>query len=400
MIKRKIVISKGRVIDPKNKADSVRDILIEDGKIVPFDSQAAEGAEIIDAANLWVVPGLIDMHVHLRDPGQLHKETIATGTHAAAAGGFTTVCCMPNTSPVIDNAETVEYIKGQASAIRVLPVGSITKGLDGEEISALREMKEAGICAISDDGKTVANPVLFKEAMLRAKALGLPVLVHCEPEESIIERDILLAREADVPLHICHVSTRRGVELIRAARESGQAVTAEAAPHHFTLTRDDNKSDTNFKMSPPLRSGDDRSAIISALKDGVIGVIATDHAPHSEDEKNCDYELAPNGITGLETAFSLAYSELVKTGVLTPLQLIEKFTVNPAEILGSDLGHLSINAEADITIIDPNETYIINKNDSKSKSRNTPFHGREVSGRVVYTIFGGRIIYAYRPFDC
>jgi dihydroorotase len=387
-----ILIKNGRVIDPANKIDTVKDILVENGKIVSLNKKT-ENAKIIDAANLWVVPGLIDMHVHLRDPGQLHKETIRTGTLAAAAGGFTTVCCMPNTCPVIDNQKTIEYIKNTKSTIRVIPVGSITKNLDGEKISPLRTMRKLRVCAFSDDGKTVANETIYKKAMVRARFMDMPILAHCEPEEEIIERDILFARETGVRLHICHVSTKRGVELIRGAQKNGQAVTAEVAPHHFTLTEGDNKRDTNFKMSPPLRSNGDRAAIISALQDGTISVIATDHAPHSEDEKNCGYDNAPNGIIGLETAVSLGISELVKTEILNPSQMIKMMTVNPAKILGLDFGHLSENAVADITIIDPNETYTIDKNNFKSLSRNTPFHGREVTGRVVYTIFGGEIVF-------
>ncbi|MCL2456013.1 MAG: dihydroorotase [Defluviitaleaceae bacterium] len=416
---KRVFVKNGHVIDPKNKIDEKKNIFIENGKIICEQKNFCD-AEIIDATGMWVVPGLIDMHVHLRDPGQLHKETIRTGTLAAAAGGFTTVCCMPNTSPVIDNAKTVEYIIEQAatkSPIRVIPVGSITKNLDGEEISPFHEMcnkatrapdfedfsgyenshlhETRNICAISDDGKTVANKKIFFEAMIRAKKLNLPILAHCEEEVEIIARDLILARETGAQLHICHVSTKRGVELIREAKKNGQRVTAEAAPHHFALTRnEENKNDTNFKMSPPLRNADDRDAIISGLRDGTIDVIATDHAPHSEAEKNLAYEFAPNGIIGLETAVPIAITHLVKQNFLTPFQLIEKFTANPAKILALDLGHLSENAAADVTIIDPNEKFFIDKNNFKSLSRNTPFHGFEVFGRVNYTICKGEIFYA------
>jgi len=384
-------IKQGRVIDPANGMDEVKDIFVTNGKITSNLHEAPDME--INASGLWVVPGLIDMHVHLRDPGQLHKETLQSGAAAAAAGGFATVCCMPNTSPVIDNVATINYIRATASKITVLPIGSISVGLEGKEISPMREMKEAGICAISDDGKTLADSVLFKEAMRQAKELDLPILVHCEEEVEIIERDISLARQTGAKLHICHVSTARGVELIRAAQKAGLDVTAEAAPHHFTLTQDDHERDPNFKMSPPLRTAADRAAIIEGLRDGTIGVIATDHAPHSEAEKAVDYELAPNGIIGLETALAIAYTELVCVHkILTPSELIKKFTVNPAEILGLDTGHLGVGAAANITIINPNEAYAINKNTFKSLSRNTPFHGREVVGQVVCTIANGKIV--------
>jgi dihydroorotase len=382
-----ILIKNGRVIDPANGVDAVKDIFVCDGKI----SVACDVAEEIDAAGCWVVPGLVDMHVHLRDPGQQHKETIETGTKAAAAGGFTTVCCMPNTSPVVHSAEVVEYINSQSGKIRVFTVGSITVGLLGEELSDISGMKKAGICAISDDGKTVENAKLFTEAMYIAKKLDLPILSHCEPEEEIIERDIKLAKEAGVALHICHVSTARGVEMIRAAQESGQAVTAEAAPHHFALTADDHQRDPNFKMAPPLRSEADRQAIISALQDGTISVIATDHAPHHESEKS-DFDTAMNGVVGLETAVSVAITTL--SGVLSPSQIIAAMTTNPAKILRLPVGTLSIGAAADITIINPEVSYKINKHLFKGKSRNTPFDDLVVSGKVTHTIFEGRIIYA------
>lgn len=399
----KISVKNGRVIDPANGLDAPMDILIENGKIVSVNKPGeiqTDSAECIDASGLWVAPGFIDMHVHLRDPGQLHKETIATGTCAAAAGGFTTVCCMPNTLPVIDCTEVVEYIAETAtknSPIRVIPVGSITKGLAGEELSDMQGMKKAGIIAISDDGKTVQNSAIFVAAMKMAKELGLPILSHCEPEEEIIARDITIAKEIGAKLHICHVSTASSVEIIRNAQNAGQPVTAEVAPHHFTLTDEDvphgSEDAANYKMSPPLRSRADRAAIVAALKDGTISVIATDHAPHHENEKNCGFEAAANGIIGLETAVPLAISELVNTGVLTPRQLIEKFTASPAKILGLDLGHLTPGAVADITIIDPNAAHIIDKTNFESLSKNTPFHRREVTGRVIYTIVAGEVVY-------
>jgi len=420
-----ILIKNGRVIDPQANLDSQMDILVQDGKIAQIAASipAQVGAEVIDATGKWVTPGLVDMHVHLRDPGQRHKETIATGTRAAAAGGFTTVCCMPNTSPTIDNEIVVEYITSRAAKegiVNVIPIGSITKGLKGEELSAIGEMKEAGICAISDDGKTVDDPALFKTAMTYAKMFDLPILSHCEDlrlvgkgqinsgahaqimgfrgiapeaEEIVIARDIVLARVTGAKLHICHVSTAEGVELIRNAQKAGLPVTAEVCPHHFTLIDEDiTEYDANYKMSPPLRSRRDRDALKQGLADGTISVIATDHAPHHEDEKNCEFEDAMNGIVGLETAVALCITELADT--LTPMQLVTTLSTNPAKILGlENKGHLQPGADADITIIDPDEKYCIDKNALCSKSKNTPFHGREVTGRVTHTIVDGRVVY-------
>jgi len=418
------IIKNGRVIDPKNNIDAVMDILIANGKIEKIEKTIqATDCEIIDATGLWVTPGFIDMHVHLRDPGARHKETIASGTKAAAAGGFTTICCMPNTSPTVDNEIVVEYINSKAAKegiVNVIPIGSITKGLKGEELSAIGEMKQAGICAISDDGKTVDNPSLYRTAMKYAAQFNLPILAHCEDlrlvgkgqihygehaeimgfrgiypeaEEIIIARDIILARLAGARLHICHVSTAEGVELIRQAQKKGQPVTAEVCPHHFTLIDEDIKTyDANFKMSPPLRSRYHRDALLEGLKDGTIGVIATDHAPHHEDEKNQEFENAPNGIVGLETALPLCLSEL--GGLMPPMQIIATLTANPAEILGLDCGSLSIGAAADIAIIDPQQKHTIDKNTFYSLSKNTPFHGREVVGKVRYTIVSGEVVYS------
>ncbi|MCL1877644.1 MAG: dihydroorotase [Defluviitaleaceae bacterium] len=417
-----ILIKNGRVLDPKNNVDEVADILIRGGfvwDIAPQLSATKGKVTVIDAAGMWVTPGLIDMHVHLREPGQTHKETIDSGTRAAAAGGFTTVCAMPNTSPVCDSPEVVAQIiraRLEKSTITVLPVGAITRGLEGREIAALEEMSPV-IFAISDDGKSVADEAVYLEAMKRATALGLPILAHCEDlsltgagvmhageaaeklgfrgipsesEDNVIARDIELARQAGAKLHICHVSTAGGVELIRAAQKAGQAVTAEVTPHHIALI-DEDVMNPNFKMAPPLRGRADRDALIAALKDGTIGVIATDHAPHHEDEKQ-DFVCAANGIIGLETAVPIAITHLVETGVLTPLELIAKFTSNPAEILRLE-ACLSLETLADITIIDPKARHTIDKDTFKSLSRNTPFHGCEVTGRVVYTISRGRIIY-------
>ena len=426
-----ILIKNGRVLDPANNIDAVMDVLIENGIIVKTGQNLQSTADIIDAKNMWVTPGLIDMHVHLRDPGGRHKETIITGTRAAAAGGFTTICPMANTDPVTDNEIVVEYILSKAKReglVHVAPIGSVTKGLLGQELSAIGEMKAAGICAVSDDGKTVENPALFKTALKYAAMFNLPVLSHCEEsrlagkgqinagphaetigikgipndaEEIMIIRDIILARAAGARLHICHVSTAEGLAHIRTAQEQGLPITAEVCPHHFALVDEDiTDYDANYKMSPPLRSRKDAEALKNALKDGTISVIATDHAPHHEDDKNCEFELAANGIIGLETAVPLCITELIRPGLLTPLELIAKLTVNPARILGLSKGSLSIGQGADVTIIDPSRCYTIDKNTFFSKSRNTPFHGKKVQGKVMYTIVDGKVVYRKGEIPC
>jgi len=449
-----ILIKNGRVIDPARGTDTISDVYIKNGIIQEINPnlQASDAVTIIDATSMWVVPGLIDMHVHLRDPGWPNKETIASGTAAAAVGGFTTICPMANTNPVTDDVRIVEYILSKAKAegvVHVAPIGSATIRLEGREISPILEMKAAGICAISDDGKTVENTDLYKAAMEQAAAHNLPVLSHCEDlriadgghmnagacaqtlgikgisnesEASIISRDIELARETGVRLHICHVSTAEGLAHIRAAQNKGLPVTAEVCPHHFTLADEDIPGpDTNFKMSPPLRSNKDVDALKQALKDGTISVIATDHAPHHIDDKSCSFEEAANGIIGLETAVPLCITELISLESalgqgpvpsiagecktenhplsLTPLELIAKLTINPAQILGLDKGTLTPDKMADITIIDPNFQHKIDKTAFRSKSRNTPFHGRPVRGKVMYTIIEGRIIYDNRQAD-
>lgn len=420
----KILIKNGRILDPANNIDINMDLLIEDGKIKKIDTNInIENIELIDAEGMWVVPGLIDMHVHLRDPGFKYKETIQSGTKSGAKGGFTTICCMPNTSPVIDNEVVVEYITSKAAKegiINVLPIGSISKGMEGKELSEIGSMVEAGICAISEDGKTVENPLLMKTALKYGDMFNIATLSHCEDtrltgkgqinagshatllglkgisndsEEIIVSRDIILAKSVNAKLHICHVSAKESLDHIRQAKLNGQRVTAEVCPHHFTLSTQDIKDyDTNFKMSPPLREKEDIEALKKALKDGTIDVIATDHAPHHEDEKNCEFENALNGIVGLETAVPLCITELIYKNVLTPLEMIAKLTTNPAKILNLEKGTLGVGCVADITIIDPNCEYIIDKNNLVSLSKNTPFHGRKVKGKVEYTIVGGKIV--------
>lgn len=421
----KILIKNGRIIDPKNNIDKEMDILIQNDKVEKIAENITEEAdETIDAKGMWVTPGLIDLHVHFREPGFEHKETIATGTRSAVMGGFTTVCCMPNTKPIIDNEILVEYVKMKAErdgVCNVLPIGAITIGQLGEKLSDIGKMAKVGACAISEDGTTVTDAGIMKTALKYAKMFNLPVFSHCEDinlagrgvmnagdtatklglrgisnssEEVIVARDIILADEVNANLHLCHMSTKGSVDLIRDAKARGSNVTAEVTPHHFTLIDEDiTDYDANFKMNPPLRSMEDRKALIEALKDNTIEVIATDHAPHHIDEKNCEFEKAMNGIIGLETAVCLSISELVEKGILTPSQMIEKFTKNPAKILSrEDIGHLGIGANADITIINPNEKYKIDKEKFLSKAKNTPFNNREVKGKILYTIVNGEII--------
>lgn len=418
------LIKGGRVINPATNLDRLQDILIDDGKVVEIkDEIHIETDKIIDAKGYWVVPGLIDPHVHLRDPGFEYKESIKTGSESAAKGGFTTISCMPNTSPIIDSVETVKYINQKAkeeSVVNILPIGSITKGQLGKELVQIDELVKAGICAISEDGKTVKNSALLKKAMEKAKEYNIPILSHCEDEDLakggamnegkrakdlnikgisndsedvIIARDIILAQATGVKLHICHVSTKGGVELIKEAKNRGESVTAEVCPHHFTLTDEVVEKDfTNAKMNPPLRGKEDLNAIKKALADETIEIIATDHAPHSKEEKNVEFYKAPFGIVGLETALPLGITELVEKKILTPIKLIEKMTINPARLLGINKGDISAGKIADITIIDPELEYEIDINKFASKSKNSPFHGKKVKGKVLYTIVEGEII--------
>ncbi len=420
----KILIKNGRLIDPFNNIDEKMDVLVSNGVVAKITQNITDDADkIIDASNMWVAPGLIDLHVHLREPGYEHKETIATGTRSAVMGGFTTICCMPNTKPVTDNEILVEYIKMKAEregVCKVLPVGAITVGQKGESLADIGKMANAGACAISEDGFTVENASLMKTAIKYAEMFNIPVFSHCEDvtlaggcmnagdtatklglkgisndsEDVIVSRDIILADSLKAPIHLCHISTKGAVDLIKEAKARGSKVTAEATPHHFTLVDEDiTDYDGNFKMNPPLRSIQDRAAIIEALKNDTIEVIATDHAPHHIDEKNCEFERALNGIVGLETALSLSISELVEKGVLTPSKMIEKFTKNPAKVLRrKDLGHLSVGANADIIIIDPNVKYKVNVESFASKGKNSPFNNREVTGKVLYTLVNGKVI--------
>ena len=421
----KLLIKNGNVIDPATNTDAVLDVLVEDGVIKAVAPSISDDADkVIDASGLVVAPGLIDMHVHFRDPGQTHKEDIKTGSKAAAKGGFTTVCCMPNTTPVIDSEETVKYIIDKASEEKntnVLPVGAVTKGMKGEEITDIATLKGAGICAISEDGKSVMDEDVYAKAMKEAAELNVPVLAHCEEinlvkggvmnadsnagklglkgitnevEDIIAQRDINLAEKLGTTLHLCHCSTKDSVEMLKVAKDKGVKVSGEVCPHHFTLTTDDIPSDdANFKMNPPLRTAEDRDALVRGLSEDILEVISTDHAPHSEEEKSKGFEGSPFGIVGLETSVGLTVTNLVKPGHITLKQMIEKMSYNPAKILGIDKGTLKEGSVADITIFDADEEYTVDKNDFESKGKNTPFDGYKLFGKVKYTILDGEIVY-------
>ena len=398
------------------------DLRVEDGKIAEL-AEHLEG-EGIDCAGLTIFPGLIDMHVHLREPGFEKKENIESGSRAAVKGGFTQVCCMPNTKPVTDNKVVVSYIKNRAREVglcKVNPIGAITEGQEGKNLAAIGAMKAAGAVAISEDGKSVVATNLMANAMLYAADFGLKCLCHCEDaslvdggvvnegyystltglkgsiraaEDIIIAREICLAESLSLPVHICHVSTYSGVQLIREAKARGVQVTAETCPHYFTLTDEVIATfDTNTKVNPPIRAERDRLAIIEGLKDGTLDCIVTDHAPHHEDDKNVEYALAAFGISGLETSFALSYTQLVKGGVLTLSELADKMSTNPAAILNLQGGTLEVGAPADLTIVDLNKAWTIDPKDFVSKGKNTPFAGREVYGRVKYTVVDGDIKY-------
>lgn len=421
----KTLIKSGRVIDPATHTDEVRDLLIDNGVIKQCEACITEEAdEVIDAAGCFVMPGLIDLHVHLRDPGLEYKEDIETGSRAAVHGGYTTICPMPNTKPVTDCAEVVKYVCDKAKKVgllNVLPVGAVTKGQMGTELTDIEEMKNAGICAISEDGKSVMNAGIYREAMKNAARLGVPVFAHCEDitlvkggtmnagaksadmgqkgitnsvEDVITARDILLAKETGATLHLCHCSTEDSMRMVKEAKEDGLKVTAEVCPHHFTLCEEDIPgNDGNYKMNPPVRSRRDLEVLRQGLHDDVVDVISTDHAPHSAEEKAKGFEKSPFGIVGSETAVALTITELVDKGVITPMQMAEKMSYNPAKILGIDKGSLEVGKVADIVIIDPEKEYVIDASQFASKGKNTPFDGWKVKGRVMYTIVAGKIVY-------
>lgn len=421
-----ILIKNGTVIDAKNKISEQLDVLIENEIITRVAKDIiAEDCQLIDAKDCYIMPGLIDLHVHLRDPGFTYKETIETGSKAAARGGVTTICPMPNTKPSTDNPQIVEEIVKRASkeaCVTVLPVGAVTISQKGETVTDIRGMKEKGICAISEDGKSVMNSNVYREAMKLAKECDIPVMAHCEDinlvaggvmnlddkaeklglkgisnavEDIIVARDILLAKETGARLHLCHCSTADSVKMIKEAKEEGLKVTGEVCPHHFILSTDDIlENDGNYKMNPPLRSKADVEALKEGLRDGIMDVISTDHAPHSEEEKSKGFEKSPFGIVGLETSASLTYTELVLKGYLTPMQMVEKMSYNPARVLGIDRGTIEEGKTADILVFNPNKEYVINTADFASKGKNTPFNGRNVKGVVEYTIHNGKVVYS------
>jgi len=420
-----LLIKNGRVIDPSQGLDDTLDVVVENGLIkeVGKGLKAPAGAEELDASGKYVVPGLIDMHVHLRDPGLEYKEDIVSGTRAAAAGGFTSVCCMPNTKPVIDNKSIASYIINKAKAegvCNVFPVGSITYGLNGERMSEMGELKEAGCVAVSDDGKPVVNSELMRRSLQYAAGIGIMVISHAEELELVGEgtmnegytstelglkgiprvaediataREVMLAEYTKSPIHIAHVSTTGAVRIIREAKARGVQVTCETAPHYFTLTDDAVRGyNTNAKMNPPLREADDVAAIKAGLADGTIDAIATDHAPHHLDEKDVEFNVAMNGIIGLETSLPLSL-KLVTEGVLTLNQLIEKMTCNPSNILGLQRGNLKVGSVADITVIDPSVEWLVEADKLISKSKNSPFLGWSVKGAAACTILAGKVVY-------
>ncbi|MFH2145318.1 MAG: dihydroorotase [Candidatus Omnitrophota bacterium] len=420
-----LLIKNGRLIDAKNNIDQKRDILIETDKIAEIgDNLSASNAEIFDANGLTVVPGLIDMHVHLREPGFEYKETIYSGTQAAARGGFTSLCCMPNTNPVADNPGVIEFILSQnkkAAFVNLFPIGAVSKGLKGEELSEIADLKSSAVVALSDDGNPIENPELMRRAMEYAAMFDLPIISHCEdrqlsaggvmhegyistrlglkgiPRTSeivVVARDIEIARFTNSRLHVAHISCKESVELIRKAKSIGLKISCECCPHHFTLTQEALINyDTNTKVNPPLRTQEDIAALKEGLKDGTIDCIATDHAPHAEEDKDLEFDSAPFGIIGLETALGLVVSELVDKGIISWKQLVEKMSLNPSNILGLSRGSLEKGAVADITIIDPKQEWTVRKEGLVSKSKNSPFIGRRLRGKAVLTVVSGRIVY-------
>ncbi len=402
------------------------DVRLKDGRIAEIKKNLSpsEGEKVVEAKGLTLLPGFIDMHVHLREPGFEHKEDIASGCRAAVKGGFTQICCMPNTNPVTDNKVVVSYIKNRAREVnlcKVHPIGAITKGQNGEELSAIGGMKAAGAVALSEDGKSVVNTKLMANAMLYASDFSMKCLCHCEDlslvdggvvnegyystltglkgsvraaEDIIIAREICLAESLHLPVHICHVSTYSGIQLIREAKARGVEVTAETCPHYFTLTDAVIEHfDTNTKVNPPLREEKDRLAVIEGLRDGTLDCIVTDHAPHHEDDKNVEYNLAAFGISGLETSFALGYTQLVKSGILSLPALMEKMSENPARILSLEGGKIEVGERADLTLVDLNEAWTIDPAKFLSKGKNSPFGGRNVFGKVKMTVVDGEIKY-------
>ena len=424
---RPILIRGGRILDPSRNTDQVADLYIADGKVQSAgrDLGHPDDAVVLDAAGKVVAPGFIDVHVHLREPGQEDLETVATGAMAAAAGGFSAVCAMPNTDPVTDNQAAVGFIVSQAqraAKARVYPIGAVSLGQKGQQLAEFGELVGAGAVAVSDDGKPVVSSHLMRTALEYARTFGIPVADHCEEptlaaggamheglvstrlglkgipaaaEEIMVARDILLAELTGGHVHLCHMSTRGSVELIRRAKDKGLRVTAEACPHHFTLTHEACEGyNTNAKMNPPLREPEDREAIREALRDGTIDVICTDHAPHHYDAKEREFDDAPNGIIGLETALGLAVTELVGSGLLSLGDLVSRMSVMPARVFNLQGGTLAPGAPADVVVFDPEAEWVVRPEEFYSRSRNTPFGGRRLRGRADATIVRGQVVFA------
>jgi dihydroorotase len=426
----KLLLKGGRVIDPAGQRDGAFDVLIEDGLILRVARDLpVDGAEVFEVPRGGlVVPGLIDMHVHLREPGQEHKETIATGTASAVAGGFTAVACMPNTEPVNDHAGITQFIlkkAAEAGLARVYPIGAVSLGSRGEQLAELGEQRTAGCVAFSDDGRPVATALLMRRALEYAGMLKTPIIDHCEDpslkadgvahegfrasslglrgipgaaESLMVERDISLAELTGSHFHVAHMSARQSLRAVREGKARGVRVTCEVAPHHFTLTDDSLASpiqyDTNVKMNPPLREAEDREAMLEGIGDGSVDAIATDHAPHHADEKMVEFDRAPFGIVGLETAVPIVFDRLVHTGRITLSRMIELLSVNPARILGVPGGSLADGSPADVTILDPDRPVTIQAATLRSRSKNTPYDGWQFRGGVTATIVGGRVVYA------
>lgn len=421
----KLLLKGGRVVDPSTETDEVLDVLVEGETIASVGpSIPANGARVVEVRGLVVAPGFVDMHVHLREPGQEWKETIETGSRAAAAGGFTAVACMPNTVPVNDDRSVTEFIRmrsREAARVRVYPIGAISKGQQGEELAEIGDLVAGGVVAVSDDGRPVVSATLFRKALEYASMFGIPVIDHCQDpdlsddgvvnegvistllglkgwnraaEEVMVYRDLLLAQETGGRLHVAHASTAGSVGIVRDARRRGLRATVEVTPHHFALTDEACRGyDTRTKMNPPLRTETDRRALLAALADGTVDAIATDHAPHHEDEKNVEFSRAPFGVVGLETAVSVALDRLVVAGVLGLSRLVELFSTGPSRILGLPGGTLGPGAPADITILDPGREVTVDPARFLSKSRNTPFEGWKLRGAPVATIVGGEFVH-------
>ncbi len=423
------IIRSGRIIDPANKRDEVGDLLIVEDRIAPISQLLTLNSQPdeIDATNLIVSPGLIDMHVHLREPGFAWKETIESGARAAAASGFTTVVCMPNTSPAADNPSTIAWIKDRATkvaCVNVLPTGAISKNLAGEELAPIGSLAQAGVVAITDDGHCVQNHELMRRAVEYARMIGIPVLDHCQDynlvgdgvvhegywstllglpswpaagEEAIVMRNVLLAELCDHQIHCQHISAAGSVRLLREARARGVKISGEVCPHHIALTDEAIQNfDTNFKMNPPLRSNRDVAALLEGIADGTIEILASDHAPHAKFEKEVEFDAAPFGIVGLETELGIFIDHLVhKKKTIDLARLIEMFTANPARLLKLEAGTLTVGARADVTLIDPNLEWTVNAAEFKTASRNTPFEGWRLKGRAARTIVGGKTVWHF-----